>query len=133
MSRRALTGSVLALTGALALTACGSSGGDGSGSTTGSSVPPEPVAVTSTDDTCELSATEAAAGPVTFTVKNTGSDVTEFYVYGPNDRVMGEVENVAPGISRTLTVEFTDAGTYTTACKPGMKGDGIRADFTVTG
>ena len=26
-----------------------------------------------------------------------------------------------------------DGGTYTTACKPGMVGDGIRAPFTVTG
>ena len=32
-----------------------------------------------------------------------------------------------------LHVELSEPGTYQTACKPGMVGDGIRADFTVTG
>ena len=133
--RRALApGAVpaLALTTALALGACGSSG-TSSGDSSSSAGVAQKVQVTSTDDACTLSTTSATAGPVTFTVENTGSDVTEFYVYGKGDRVLGEVENVAPGISRSLTVELTDAGTYTTACKPGMTGDGIRGDFTVTG
>jgi iron uptake system component EfeO len=30
-------------------------------------------------------------------------------------------------------VQLTQPGTYRTACKPGMVGDGIRGDFTVTG
>ena len=34
-------------------------------------------------------------------------------------------------ISRALTVD-APAGSYVTACKPGMKGEGIRSDFTVT-
>ena len=38
---------------------------------------------------------------------------------------MGEVENIAPGLSRDLHVELP-AGTYETACKPGMIGKGIR-------
>ena len=46
---------------------------------------------------------------------------------------MGEVENIGPGLTRQLIVEVPDGGTYTTACKPGMVGDGIRAPFTVTG
>ena len=41
--------------------------------------------------------------------------------------MMGEVENITPGLSRELRVELP-AGTYQTACKPGMIGDGIRAD-----
>ena len=45
---------------------------------------------------------------------------------------MGEVENIGPGLSRDLHVELP-AGTYETACKPGMIGDGIRGAFTVTG
>ena len=49
------------------------------------------------------------------------------------DRIMGEVENIGPGLTRQLIVEVPDGGTYTTACKPGMVGDGIRAPFTVTG
>jgi iron uptake system component EfeO len=46
---------------------------------------------------------------------------------------MGEVENVSPGLSRKLIVQLTEPGTYTTACKPGMIGDGMRSDFKVTG
>ena len=46
---------------------------------------------------------------------------------------MGEVENIGPGLTRQLIVEVPDGGSYTTACKPGMVGDGIRAPFTVTG
>jgi iron uptake system component EfeO len=46
---------------------------------------------------------------------------------------MGEVENIGPGLTSQLIVEVPDGGTYTTACKPGMIGDGIRAPFTVTG
>ena len=59
--------------------------------------------------------------------------MTEFYVYGAGDRIIGEVENIGPGITRPLSVEIPQGGTYTTACKPGMVGDGIRAPFTVTG
>jgi iron uptake system component EfeO len=45
---------------------------------------------------------------------------------------MGEVENIAPGLSRELHVELP-AGSYETACKPGMIGKGIRAALTVSG
>jgi len=41
------------------------------------------------------------------------------------------VENVGPQLSRQLVVN-APAGKYVTACKPGMTGEGIRADFTVT-
>ncbi len=91
------------------------------------------ITVNATDTACEVSATTADAGTLTFQVRNTGTETTEFYLYGEGDRIMGEVENVAPGIDRRLIVEIPDSGTYTTACKPGMVGDGIRADFTVTG
>jgi len=63
---------------------------------------------------------------------NSGSKITEFYVYAEGDRVMAEVENIAPGLSRDLLVELP-AGEYETACKPGMIGDGIRNPLTVTG
>ncbi|GAA4368026.1 iron uptake system protein EfeO [Nocardioides caricicola] len=90
------------------------------------------VAVTSTDDGCELSAVEAPSGTLTFDVTNDGSQVTEFYLLDEDGlRIVGEVENIGPQLSRELVVN-APAGTYLTACKPGMKGDGIRADFTVT-
>ena len=71
----------------------------------------------------------ATPGSVAFVVTNTGTKVNEFYLY-EGDAVRGEVENIGPGLTRTLTVDVT-AGAYTTACKPGMTGDGIRAPFTV--
>jgi iron uptake system component EfeO len=91
-----------------------------------------PIAVKATDTTCEVARTEVSAGTVTFTVSNSGAKVTEFYVYSAGDRVMGEMENIAPGLSRELKVELP-AGTYETACKPGMIGKGIRGAFKVTG
>lgn len=91
-----------------------------------------PIAVNATDSACEVSARQANAGTVTFKITNKGTKVTEFYVYAAGDRIMGEVENVAPGLARDLHVELP-AGTYETACKPGMTGKGIRAAFTVSG
>ena len=91
------------------------------------------ITVDATDTGCEVSATSAPAGKISFDITNGGSKVTEFYLYGPGDRIMGEVENIGAGLSRNLIVEVPDGGTYTTACKPGMVGEGIRAPFTVTG
>ena len=90
------------------------------------------ITVTSSDDACEISGAEAAAGTLTFEVTNTGTQVTEFYLLGEDGlRIVGEVENIGPNLSRPLVVS-APAGSYQTACKPGMKGDGIRQDFTVT-
>ncbi|MGH1561249.1 iron uptake system protein EfeO [Mumia sp. DW29H23] len=88
--------------------------------------------VTSTADGCEVSATEAPAGNLTFSVRNDGSDVTEFYLLASDGlRIVGEIENIGPGLTRDLVVTAPE-GDYVTACKPGMKGEGIRADFAVT-
>jgi iron uptake system component EfeO len=98
----------------------------------GNSAPSE-ITVNASDSACELSGTEAATGANTFVITNTGNKVTEFYVYGEGERVMGEVENISPGLQRKLIVQLGEPGTYQTACKPGMVGDGIRSDFKVTG
>ena len=91
----------------------------------------ETIDVVSTDSTCEVAVTEAPAGTITFSVRNEGSNVTEFYLYGGNgSQVVGEVEDIGPGLTRSLTVE-PEPGSYVTACKPGMVGDGIRGDFEV--
>ncbi|CAM3546197.1 iron uptake system protein EfeO [Nocardioides zeicaulis] len=93
---------------------------------------PRALSVDSSADACTLSAAEAPAGTLTFDVTNSGDQVTEFYLLGDDGlRIVAEVENVGPGISRALTVD-APAGSYVTACKPGMKGEGIRSDFTVT-
>ena len=89
------------------------------------------ISVTSSDDACDLSAdTHGREGR--FKVKNTGSKVTEFYLYAQDGkRIVGEVENIGPGLSRSLVVNMA-AGSYVPACKPGMTGKGIRSTFTVT-
>jgi len=90
------------------------------------------IDVTATNDKCDVAKTDLPAGKSTFAVKNDGDDVTEVYVYANGDEVKGEVENVGPGTSRNLTVDLTE-GEYEVACKPGMKGDGIRTTISVTG
>ncbi len=90
------------------------------------------VSVTSTDDTCEITPGEATAGPVNFSVQNDGSTETEFYLYKQDGTsVVAEVEHIGPGLMRDMSADL-DPGTYVTACKPGMEGDGIRAEFIVT-
>ncbi len=90
------------------------------------------VSVDIAADSCALSASSAPAGPVVFTVENTGDAVAEFYVYASDGtKIVAEVENVGPGLSRDLAVTL-DAGTYVTSCDAGMNGDDIRADFVAT-
>ena len=90
------------------------------------------IKVSSSADACDVAANEAPSGNVVFEVTNDGNEVTEFYLLGDDGlRIVGEVENIGPGITRNLVVE-AGPGEYFTACKPGMVGDGIRAPFTVT-
>ncbi|MFG2889386.1 iron uptake system protein EfeO [Streptomyces sp. NPDC048248] len=90
------------------------------------------IEVTATDTGCEVSAKEFPAGHVRFAVQNKGSKVTEVYVYAPGDRIVTERENIGPGTRAEITAEIK-AGSYQIACKPGMKGDGIRQKVTASG
>ena len=125
------TSLLLALPLVAGLTACG-------GSSTGSAAASSgAVQDKAGDTTCDVATTTFDAGKITFKVQNTGSDVTEVYVYakggsGDYDKIVGEVENIAPGTSRDLGVRV-GGGTYEVACKPGQKGDGVRTTITVTG
>ncbi len=93
---------------------------------------PRALSVNASDSACDVSATDAPAGNLTFDVKNDGSQVTEFYLLASDGlRIVGEVENIGPGLNRSLVVTAPE-GDYFTVCKPGMKGDGIRAGFRVT-
>lgn len=90
--------------------------------------------VSSTDSECAVSSATAKSGTLTFEVKNDSSQISEFYLLAEDGlRIIGEVENIAPAASRTLTV-VAQPGTYYTLCKPGMIGDGVgKSEFTVTG
>jgi len=122
--------SVLALGMLLGTAGCAT--GTTPGMTPGGDTNPA-ITVKSSATDCTVSAHEAPAGTIRFTVSNTGDTVTEFYLLGEDKlRIAGEVENIGPGLSRDLVVQLP-AGTYYTTCKPGMQGDGIgTAKFTVT-
>jgi iron uptake system component EfeO len=110
-----------------AATACSSAGGAGGagGSAAGR------LSIAAGDTACAVSTGSLPAGRHTFAVQNTGSDVTEVYVYAAGERVVGEAENIGPGTGRDLTVDLP-AGSYQVTCKPGMTGSGIRSPLTVT-
>ncbi len=113
-------GVVLAI--GLGLTACSSGGGgDGAGA----------IAITSGNTDCQVAQTTLPAGTTSFRVENTGSQVTEVYVYAPGDKVKAEKENVGPGTKATFSATLS-AGSYEVACKPGQTGKGFRQTITVT-
>ncbi|HUS20686.1 MAG TPA: cupredoxin domain-containing protein [Aeromicrobium sp.] len=105
---------------AAVLAACGSEAAD----TT--------VAVTGSDSKCDVADTSLKAGKIRFNLTNEGKLTTELYVLGEKDRIIGEVENVTPGVTRPLEANLK-AGKYTLVCKPGQTGEGIRQPITVTG
>ena len=80
--------------------------------------------------TCTLDHNTAKAGPITFAVTNkTATAITEIELQS-NNRILGEKENLAPGLP---TVRFTltlGGGTYQIYC-PGAQQE--TQDFTVTG
>ena len=92
------------------------------------------LVVTSTDSGCEVSTSTASSGTLAFDVSNASDQVSEFYLLAEDGlRIVGEVENIAPGASRTLTV-VAQPGEYFTLCKPGLVGEGVgKAGFTVSG
>lgn len=110
-----------ALTAVTGCTEKGGSGGDD-----------QVISVTATDDKCEVSKKEFPAGHIELAIENKGSKVTEVYVLFPDDRIVTERENIGPGTKQKVTAEVK-AGDYTIACKPGMKGDGIRQAVKATG
>lgn len=114
---------LLAGASAAVLAACGS---DASAEST-------TINVTSTDDACTTDVAQAPAGGLNFVVQNTGTQAAEVYLLsGDGNDILGEVEDIGPGLSRDLRVDAA-AGDYVVRCKPGMAGDGIDVAFTVTG
>src|SRR4051794_20730868 len=117
----------------LALVMAGSLGaslaGCGSDDSPGTAAAGQPITVKATDTVCEIGKSTLDAGTSIFSITNSGTKVNEFYVYGAGDRVLGEVENITPGLSRELHVDLT-AGSYEIACKPGMVVKGIRTAIT---
>lgn len=131
LTHRGLT---LAMSAALALPLLAACTDNSPAGVAGNDATPDARSITvqASDLECGVSAATAPSGKLTFAVRNTGTQVNEFYLFAADGkRVVAEVENIGPGISRELVLNAAP-GTYVTACKPGMAGDGIRAEFTVT-
>lgn len=93
----------------------------------------EAIAVTLTDTTCTVSTHRAKAGPITFQVTNSGSDVNEFELLAKDKlRIVGEKENIGPGTTVNYVVQLAE-GDYFSACRKGMVGEPNHVTaFTVT-
>jgi iron uptake system component EfeO len=76
------------------------------------------VEVKLTDAGCDPARIEIEAGRTEFEITNDGADkVTEFEVLD-GDKVLGEKENLTPGLSGYFTITLK-AGTYRTLCPNG--------------
>jgi iron uptake system component EfeO len=83
-----------------------------------------------TGDTCTVSPDSVPAGPVTFTVTNRSSTgITELELLD-GARILGEKENLAPGLPPVSFTVTLGGGTYSVYC-PGAQTPNI--PFTVTG
>ncbi|WP_104091504.1 iron uptake system protein EfeO [Arthrobacter sp. GMC3] len=126
---------------ALALSACGSASTSGTGAAAGgnagtASVSNGAAQVTVSvekvngEDQCVPNFSSAPAGPVTFTVSNKdASGVSEVELLS-DKRILGERENVIPGLKAVSFTVTLDGGTYQIYC-PGAGTE--KTTFTVTG
>jgi iron uptake system component EfeO len=148
LSWRRRVPAILAVTAAsaLLLSACASSsGGTASGTASGSATATasgvaavkngaSQVAITLTSgsngDVCTLGSTSAKAGPVTFTVDNKSSTAITELELQSDQRIIGEKENLAPGLAAVSFTATLTGGTYEVYC-PGAETE--LQKFTVTG
>jgi iron uptake system component EfeO len=133
-----LTAPALAAAAALALSGCGAHSDTATSATaTSSAGGVNTVNVTMTNDgggdgkdTCKLDTSSVLAGPVTFMVTNTNAPgITELELI-KDQRIVGEKENLAPGLDPVSFTATLDGGAYKVYC-PGAGSEYV--DFTVTG
>ncbi|PCN47032.1 peptidase M75 [Curtobacterium sp. 'Ferrero'] len=129
--RPLLTLGALGAATALVLTGCASaSPSDGA---TSSSDKVSRVTITLTNDgsdACSVSTTKVPAGPVTFTVENESSTAITEVELLQDQRILGEKENLAPGLGAVRFTATLTGGEYQVYC-PGAERE--LTDFTVTG
>lgn len=130
--RTALAAASVLAFASLALAGCAGSAPASTAAPTNSSGASQ-VAITLTGDNgdaCALDYDSVPAGPVTFTVSNESSTaITEVELQSQN-RILGEKENLAPGLAPVSFTVRLDGGSYQIYC-PGA--DTETLDFTVTG
>jgi iron uptake system component EfeO len=126
-----LTTTALVAVAAFTLTACGHPNGNSPASKAGGG---NTVKVTMANDGgkdgCALNTTSVPAGPVTFTVANTNAPgITEVELLR-DQRIIGEKENLAPGLDPVSFTVTLDGGAYQLYC-PGAATE--YQTLTVTG
>jgi len=95
------------------LAACGSDSHSGSSAKT--------IEVSITDAGCDPFDTATPPGSTTFHVKNDGADsITEFEVLDSGGKIVGEKENLTPGLSGEFTIDLAE-GNYVLACPGGTE------------
>ncbi|HUI49190.1 MAG TPA: iron uptake system protein EfeO [Acidimicrobiia bacterium] len=119
--------SILAAGAALALVAgaCGSTSKAGSGDSGARKVP-----FTLTKAGCDPAHLELTPGAATFEVKNDGADAVSEMELQQNGRIVGEVENLTPGLSGSFSVTLRP-GNYVTSCPNGTSA--AKGDLVVSG
>jgi iron uptake system component EfeO len=114
----ALAATALAM---LILTACGSGGSGGDAK----------LAFTLTDQGCVPNQASVPAGPVTVSVTNGGSShVTELELRNTGGIILGERENLLPGLSGSFSLDL-QPGSYLLVCP--HSGNVVQGKLTVTG
>ena len=129
-----LTAPALVAVAVFSVTACGHSSGSSSPAKPGRSGGTKTVKVTMANnggkDGCALDGTTVPAGPVTFTVVNTSAPgITEMELL-KDQRIIGEKENLAPGLDPVSFTVTLDGGSYQLYC-PGASAE--YQTLTVTG
>lgn len=129
-----LTAMILIATTAVSVTACSHSS-----TNSGPATPPKPggtnaVKITMTNDAgkdgCVLDTASVPAGPVTFTVANTNAPAISEVELLRDQRIVGEKENLAPGLDPVSFTVTLDGGSYQLYC-PGASTE--YQTLTVTG
>ncbi|MFY9806200.1 MAG: iron uptake system protein EfeO [Pseudonocardiaceae bacterium] len=124
-------GAVLLVSAAVLVAGCG-----GAGRPTQPAQPAQParpvteVTIALSDAGCEPQPASVPAGPVAFTITNSGSRfVTEVELLR-DGKILAEKEGLTPGVSGGLSLRLNDGGTYRIHCAGGATNSW---PFTVTG
>ncbi|MDT7557719.1 MAG: iron uptake system component EfeO [Pseudonocardiales bacterium] len=122
-----LAGAAARVCAATLLAGCGSSGGSGAAAPSG---PTAAVKIALSDAGCEPTPASVPAGPVKFSVTNSGSaKVTEAELQ-KDGKILGEKESLTPGLNGDFTLRLDGGGAYSIYCPGGAKDTWT---FTVTG
>ena len=121
--RLAGTSAVLLCASAL-LAGCGNSGGPG-----GNQPAAAEVKITLSDAGCQPQPASVPAGPVRFSITNSGSSKVTEAELQQDGRIIGEKESLTPGLSGDFTLRLA-GGTYSVYCPGGAKDTWT---FTVNG